>query len=250
MGVLDSVTLPLSNLQDQISVPVLGPVPQVQFHDAHASVGAMNGTNAKGSQLLTVSDLTCERGGHTLFRALSFGIGRGELLHIEGHNGSGKSTLLRCLCGFFRDWEGEITWDLQHHPVYLGHKAGVSGDLSVDENIAYLLALHNIQPSPEDIEDAVTRAGLLEHRFRAVRELSEGQRKRVSLSRLGLLVAEVWLLDEPFASLDAAGVDWLMSMITDHRSSGGAAIYTNHQAVGAPDQQRLRLTDFSSTSGV
>ena len=220
--------------------------PWVQFGETHATVSRMNTKEMTEQQaLLTVRGLTCERGGNELFAGMTFSVNSGDLVQIEGSNGSGKSTLLRCLCGFYKGWEGEINWYIDHHPLYIGHKAGVSADLSIEENLAYLLALHEIPQLPQLIEGVVADAGLLVYLNRAVRDLSEGQRKKVNLCRLGLLPSQIWLLDEPFSSLDGVAVDWLMSMIEDHRANGGSVVYTSHQAIKL-DQKRVRLADFVS----
>ena len=85
--------------------------PRVQFGKTHATVSRMNTKEMTEQQaLLTVRGLTCERGGNELFAGMTFSVNSGDLVQIEGSNGSGKSTLLRCLCGFYKDWEGEINW--------------------------------------------------------------------------------------------------------------------------------------------
>ena len=193
---------------------------------------------------LRVDNLASERGGRPLFEGLRFELGKGDLLRIDGPNGSGKSTLLRCLCGFFRDWDGRIQWNLQHPPLYVGHKAGVSADLTVEENVAYLLSLHGVDPA-SCIDEILANATLSDQRKRPVRELSEGQRKRVNLCRLTSTPSEVWVLDEPFSSLDHASTHWLKDLISNYRRDGGAVIYTSHQMIDLPEQQELLLSDFA-----
>ncbi|MEM7364931.1 MAG: heme ABC exporter ATP-binding protein CcmA [Pseudomonadota bacterium] len=195
--------------------------------------------------LLIVSDFACERGGRTLFGNLSFNVSSGAIVRVDGPNGSGKSTLLRSLCGLFPDWEGSVDWQVSGYPLYVGHKLGVSADLSVEENVAYLLALHDVSTDQQSILDRLTEADLIHQRRRPVRELSEGQRKKVSLCRLGLIESEVWLLDEPFVSLDAETIAWLRGVMTDHCQRGGAIVYTSHQAIEIQGQIVLDLSSLA-----
>ncbi|MDG1253848.1 MAG: ATP-binding cassette domain-containing protein, partial [Glaciecola sp.] len=62
-------------------------------------------------------------------------------------------------------------------------------------------------------------------------QLSAGQQRRVSLARTQLLRAHVWILDEPFTSLDIAGVTFIQGLVDDFVSQGGAVLMTSHQAL-------------------
>ena len=71
--------------------------------------------------------------------------------------------------------------------------------------------------------------------------LSHGQRRRAALARVAASDAEVWLLDEPEAGLDARSVARLEAAIAAHRASGGAAVIAAHGALALPDARTLRL---------
>ena len=73
--------------------------------------------------------LSCERGGRTLFDALDLDLSAGQVLQIQGGNGSGKTTLLKILMGLYQDYSGNIDWNLEQAPLYLGHRPGVSDRL-------------------------------------------------------------------------------------------------------------------------
>ena len=66
------------------------------------------------------------------------------------------------------------------------------------------------------------------------RQLSAGQKKRVSLARMWLSPAPLWLLDEPYANLDLEGITLVNRMISAHLRDGGAALVTTHGAYAAP----------------
>src|SRR3546814_18604251 len=66
------------------------------------------------------------------------------------------------------------------------------------------------------------------------RQLSAGQKKRLSLARLWLSPAPLWLLDEPYANLDLGGIELVNRMVQAHLREGGATLVTTHGAYAAP----------------
>ena len=73
--------------------------------------------------------------------------------------------------------------------------------------------------------------------------LSQGQRRRVSLARLLLSRAHLWILDEPYVALDSAAVELLQAVIRNHLAQGGLVVLTTHQqvAIDAGAVKQLRL---------
>ena len=181
--------------------------------------------------MLEVSDLFCERDERLLFNGLSFSLAPGSVLQIKGPNGAGKTTLLRILCGLFKEYEGEILWDLEKHPLYLGHKPGVKDLLSVGENLRWLCEIQQVSPTSTQISTALAEVGLSDYEDVFAGSLSEGQRKRINLARFYLLDSPVWLLDEPFSAIDIEGVTKLEERIQTHIIEGGSIIFTSHQAI-------------------
>ena len=189
--------------------------------------------------MLEATELACRRGGRTLFRNLSFALRGGELLRVAGENGSGKTSLLKILCGLLIPDAGEVRWqgapirhlreDYSRHLVYLGHAPAVKDDLSAAENLTVACTLAGRTASPQQAQEALERYGLPATAV-AIRRLSQGQRRRAALARLLLSAdAPLWLLDEPFAALDAAAARFTEQLIASHVAAGGAAIYTTHQ---------------------
>jgi heme exporter protein A len=189
--------------------------------------------------VLEASNLDCLRGGRTLFRGLSFSLRGGELLRIAGANGSGKTSLLKILCGLLTPDAGEVRWqgapigqlreDYSRHLVYLGHAPAVKDDLTAAENLTVACTLAGRKASPRQAQAALVSYGLPADAV-AVRRLSQGQRRRAALARLLLSAhAPLWLLDEPFAALDAAAARFTEELIASHVAQGGAAIFSTHQ---------------------
>lgn len=181
--------------------------------------------------MLEVNHLYCERNQGLLFDALSFSLKPGQVVQIKGPNGAGKTTLLRILCGLFGEFEGDVLWDLEKHPLYLGHKAGVKDLLTVAENLSWLCELQLCYPNSDQLQNALSEVGLLAYQDVMAGQLSEGQRKRVNLARLYLIDSPVWLLDEPFSAIDVEGISKLEDRMRRYVEDGGSIILTSHQAV-------------------
>lgn len=176
-----------------------------------------------------------------MFSKLSFSLNSGELLHVRGSNGSGKTSLLRIICGLFTPAEGEVKWNSKnirelreeyfHELTYLGHLNGIKDELSGIENLGVLSKLAGLDISEDEILDALYRLGLRGREDLPTKFLSQGQKRRVALSRLLLSKTSLWVLDEPFTALDVAAVDLLKSLISEHLEKGGMVILTTHQDV-------------------
>lgn len=193
------------------------------------------------SALLSVEQLTVWRGDNLLLDELSFKLDEGQVLQIRGANGSGKTTLLRIVCGIGWADEGHVKWrdqsiernrDQFHEELlYLGHKAGIKGGLSALENLRIFCTLSGDaeQRIADDVLlSALDNLSLLPVANLACRQLSAGQQRRVSLARLVLQRAKLWVLDEPLTSLDKAGLAWVENRIGEHVAGGGACLLTTH----------------------
>ena len=192
--------------------------------------------------MLEANAISCIRGSRNLFRQLSFRVDSGTALRIGGPNGAGKTSLLRIVAGLSPADEGSIAWrgrtlaeygdDYPKQLVYVGHSSALKGHLSAQENIRLSLAIQGIDVSDDQTRAALDAEGLAVATDIPVQWLSAGQRRRVALTRLTFCAArELWILDEPFASLDEAALERLSARITQHLVSGGVVVYTTHQDV-------------------
>jgi len=203
------------------------------------------------ASVLSATDLLCIRGVHTLFREIEFSIGAGQWLHVKGDNGAGKTSLLRMIVGLARPEQGLILWNAQ--PIrscaeqyyldlhYLGHQACLKDELSAFENIWLASAISGHAIERQAVEEALELFGLRGRVNQQVGQLSAGQKRRVCLARLHVQHARLWVLDEPFASLDQNAIDVLTATLLTHLNRGGVLVMTSHQTIGLPQGRVLTL---------
>lgn len=183
----------------------------------------------------------CVRGEAALFENLSFSLNAGEALQVAGSNGTGKTSLLRIVAGLTLPDEGEVFWrgdsitarraEFHGQLAYLGHHLGLKAELTVVENLRVIAGIHGIPAAAPDLDEVLDRVRLDHRADLPVRALSAGQRQRVALARMLLLNAVLWIMDEPFTALDAAGVTLVKALAEAHLERGGLVILTSHQAV-------------------
>ena len=192
------------------------------------------------TMVLESSGLECIRDDRVLFSGLDFVLESGQTLLLEGRNGSGKTSLLRILCGIRLPEDGALTWcgeditrlgPLYHeHIAYVGHRDGLKLDLSPVENLVMARGLGRPNPNTSP-EDALERVDLYGFEDIPVRNLSAGQQRRLALARLLVTRSQLWILDEPFTSLDVHGIELAEELFLEHVSMGGMLAMTSHHAV-------------------
>ncbi|MEE9343712.1 MAG: cytochrome c biogenesis heme-transporting ATPase CcmA [Gammaproteobacteria bacterium] len=200
--------------------------------------------------LLEGRKLTCIRDDRELFSHLSFALKPSQVLLIEGRNGSGKTSLLRMLSGIRMPDEGDITWnnndifklstDYRENIAYVGHKDGVKLDLTANENLSFAKNLGNPDPkiNNEAALDAVFMTGFEDV---LARKLSAGQQRRLALARLLVTKSKLWILDEPFTSLDVDGISVVEKLIKNHLSEEGMLVMSSHHSVSLEEESIVRI---------
>jgi len=205
---------------------------------------------------LVARDLACMRGDELIFDGLCLHAAAGEIWQIVGANGAGKTSLLKILAGLAPAAGGHLAWRGQEIQVgsealredlcYLGHLPGVTGFLSVTENLAYMLRLSAGRPAL-DVADAIDAVGLCGLGDAAARRLSAGQRQRLALARFVALDCPLWIMDEPLTALDAAGRALVERLLTAQAQRGGIAIVSTHHLLEVPPQF-LRRYEFGASA--
>ncbi|MCC5867346.1 MAG: cytochrome c biogenesis heme-transporting ATPase CcmA [Gammaproteobacteria bacterium] len=188
--------------------------------------------------MLEITDLAVSRGNRLLLEGLTLRLAPGELALITGPNGAGKTSLLRVVAGLSQAAAGRLCWQARalqtgdpeyaQMRIYLGHQAGLKADLSVTENLRFLVELQNHEFHSDKLAACLASLGLAGAEDRPVRALSAGQRRRVALARLRLTAARLWVLDEPLTNLDVDGQALITGWLGEHLRTGGMAMIASH----------------------
>ena len=136
-----------------------------------------------------------------VLRELSLSIKKDKITVILGRSGCGKTTLLRLIAGLESISLGEIKFKEQAKIGFVFQEARLMPFLNVYENIVFALKKQEIEPAK--IDALISMIGLSDFKFAAVSQLSGGMSSRVSLARVLAYEANLILMDEPFAALDA-----------------------------------------------
>jgi heme ABC exporter ATP-binding subunit CcmA len=183
-------------------------------------------------------DVVAVLGGFPALAGATLRVERGEILLLSGPNGAGKTSLLRVCAGLLPISRGsgqvlgfDLTTQRQEARArvgMLGHSNGLYADLTTRENVSFWGG--TVGATSEEIERALHRMGL-DGRLADVRAsgLSAGQRRRTALAGLLARRAEVWLLDEPHAGLDAEGRDELDTVLRRVVAAGATVIVASHE---------------------
>ena len=191
--------------------------------------------------MITVAALTLSRGERVLFRDLSLSLSSGEAVALTGANGAGKTSLLRALAGFLRPDAGTIAFTgadaveaRRRHLHWLGHLDGLKGARRARDELAFQSAwLGADRAAVEAAADVLALEPLLDLE---VRKLSAGQRRRLAFARLIAAPRPIWLLDEPFAPLDARWTGALGLLMQAHLDKGGAILAAVHHRLPVPSR--------------
>ncbi|MBO1927006.1 cytochrome c biogenesis heme-transporting ATPase CcmA [Thiomicrorhabdus sp. 6S2-11] len=198
---------------------------------------------------LEAQNLRCRRGPKTLFTDISFSLDAGKLLLVEGQNGAGKTTLLKLLSGLRRPDKGEVLWNgmsirsansqFNRQLAWLGHQNPLKEDQTAFENLSMLGAIRsrNERCAYEALQ--AVKLGNVKHK--AVKTFSAGMKRRLALASLLIADTPLWILDEPQAALDKAGIALYEQLATEHLENGGMIIMTSHHDVAIDERFIERL---------
>jgi heme ABC exporter ATP-binding subunit CcmA len=163
---------------------------------------------------------------------------RGEIVLLQGPNGAGKTSLLRVCAGLMPIERGTghvLGIDLatnreaiRSRVGLLGHSNGLYLDLTVMQNLQFWAS--TVTATKTEVSTAMATMRI-DGRLAEVKasQLSAGQRRRCALANLIVRRAEIWLLDEPHAGLDAAGRDELDTLLRSAVTSGATVVLASHE---------------------
>lgn len=188
--------------------------------------------------MLTVNDLVCKRYGRALFAPLSVSVDAGDCIELLGPNGSGKTTMLRTLAGLYTQYDGSYECS---DFIFQGHRMGLDELMTPLENLAWYGTLEGVSLNEDDLRSALEKVGMVEFAWKPCQRLSQGQQRRVAMARWLLSKAKLWLLDEPYTSLDASGQDLLNEVLAAHCAQGGVVLAATHVPLKVGEPRSLQL---------
>ncbi|MGA1554406.1 MAG: heme ABC exporter ATP-binding protein CcmA [Ilumatobacteraceae bacterium] len=188
--------------------------------------------------VVELCDVVAVSGSFPVLAGATLRVERGEIVLLRGPNGAGKTSVLR-LCAALLPIErgsGSVLGldlrtdaDLVRARVgLLGHHNGLYRDLTVEENVSFWGA--TVGATGDEVRAAMVRLAV-DGRLAdgAGRALAAGQRRRVALACLVARRAELWLLDEPHAGLDADGRDELDRVLRQAADAGATVLVASHE---------------------
>lgn len=193
-----------------------------------------------GNDVLTVTDLTKSFDGNTLFNNINFDIKRGERVALIGNNGTGKTTILKLINGIIQPDSGSI---------YLGAKVAIGyydqEHHVLDPDKTLFQEIQDAYPDLNNTQIRNTLAAFLftdDDVFKYIRDLSGGERGRVSLAKLMLSNANLLILDEPTNHLDIVSKEILENALNSYT---GTVLYVSHDRyfINATATRIIELTN-------
>lgn len=173
----------------------------------------------------------------------------GHLIGVIGPNGAGKSTLIKAIMGLVPISSGDIrilgdSLGRQRHLVgYVPQRSSVDWDFPTNVRDVVLMGRYGKLPlfrRPGRKDQAVAiecleKLGMGAYADRQISQLSGGQQQRVFLARALAQDAEIYLMDEPFAGVDAATEQAIILLLRELRSKGKTVIVVHHDLQTVPD---------------
>ena len=177
--------------------------------------------------MIEVKNFTKKYGDFLAVENISFTVKDGEIVGLLGPNGAGKSTTMNAITGYIEQTDGEIIVNgydtikkaqkAKREIGYMPEGVPLYDDLSIKEFVTYMAELRKVnrKERKQKVEDIIKKVGLLDMKNKLIKNLSRGQKQRVSLA--GALIGDpkILILDEPTVGLDPKQITEIRSLIKD-----------------------------------
>jgi ABC-2 type transport system ATP-binding protein len=159
---------------------------------------------------LLLQNVSKSYGAVKALKGLSVTLKKGEVVGLLGPNGAGKSSLMKILTGYYKEWEGQISYEgldlktdlqrIQKQVGYLPENNPLYNEMYVVEYLKYVANLYKLDNPP--YKEILKKTGLLDHQRHKIQTLSKGYRQRVGLAAALIHDPQLLILDEPTTGLD------------------------------------------------
>lgn len=221
---------------------------------AQAAPQASQSLPGSSSPPLQLEGVAHRFGRRWILRGVDLTVNAGEVVAVVGANGAGKTTLLRIAGTLLRPSRGrgrvggadlvEEAGEVRGMVGLLGHSPALYEDLTPRENLRFSLRMRGLDGDGPEVAAILNEVGLSPHGDTPVRRFSAGMRRRVAVGRVLASLPHLLLMDEPYASLDPAGVELVNRMIGRVRDAGGGVLLATHDLhSGAGLTDRVLILD-------
>ncbi len=173
---------------------------------------------------------------------IDFQIPEGQLIGVLGPNGSGKTTLLKSIMGLVQPSSGYVRLfgqsldEVRSRISYVPQRESVDWNFPISVREVALMGRYRKDKllgrlSREDhrlADEALEKVGMLPYADRQIAQLSGGQQQRVFVARALTQQADLYLMDEPFAGVDAASEEAILTLLKDMKQAGKTVLIVHH----------------------
>lgn len=198
---------------------------------------------------IQVADLTVAYQRKPVLWEISLEIPKGALVGLVGPNGAGKSTLLKAMLNMVSQVSGEITlegasiFDQREKIAYVPQRESVDWDFPASVLDVVTMGLYRkigwfmpVRKQHKQLAlQALEQVGIADLANRQISQLSGGQQQRTFLARALVQNADLYLMDEPFAAVDAATEQSIVSVLRSMQSNGKTMLVVHHDLHTVPE---------------
>ncbi|HEY0008087.1 MAG TPA: ABC transporter ATP-binding protein [Tepidisphaeraceae bacterium] len=198
---------------------------------------------------LSIHDMTVAYDRKPVLWDVDLDVPAGTLVGVVGPNGAGKSTLIKAVLGLVPTLSGRVNIFGKPYPEqrarvgYVPQRESVDWDFPISAIEVVAMGLYGrigwFKPvrakHHEQAMHALERVGLASFAHRQISQLSGGQQQRVFLARALVQDADLYLMDEPFAAVDASTEAAIVEILRDLRTRGKTAVVVHHDLQSVAD---------------
>ena len=188
--------------------------------------------------MLEVNSIYLYRNRKQVFNNFSLNLNKSEIIQLEGENGVGKTSLLNMISGlispdkgFIKICKKDIT-ELGKYKkkkfTYIPDKNCLKENFTVNENLKSWLKLSNLKTNYNTYQKALNTFSLNDIQGSLVKNLSQGQKKKVALTKLLFSESKLWLLDEPLNGIDTKTIMTFKKVMIQHLKQNGSILFSSH----------------------
>ncbi|MEL7500280.1 MAG: metal ABC transporter ATP-binding protein [Planctomycetota bacterium] len=206
-------------------------------------------SDAATSTAIEIENLTVSYGPVPALLDISVAIPAGQLIGVIGPNGSGKSTLIKSILGFVKADVGSVRLfgsdvaTVKGRVAYVPQRGSVDWDFPVTVREVAAMGRYGKRRWWQDLtrndyrlaDEALEKVRMSEFANRQIGQLSGGQQQRVFMARALTQQADILLLDEPFAGVDAATEAAILDVLQETKSSGKTVVVVHHDLATAAE---------------